>query len=1276
MRKILVAIFLSCAPALIAQQPTLSEKVEVRLIEIDAVVTDRKGNHIPGLKAEDFELFENGRPQPITNFTEVHDGVDVTATAAGARIEGAPAPRRQPRTIVILVDALPLRGRARRNLFADLNALVEKTMGEGDRGQVLTWHDRAGMRMLTPMTHARAEITTALAQAEAKLYPDPERRTDQADADWFREMAAIVEKDGTRFDGETHVTETAHQAATQDVSVMRRKTAAMQRVVAGVAEPTHRNVMIYVSGAFPINAGTRAYAGLQARTGVSEQADFDTGSMLEAITRTANSHGVILYALRPDLSSSTVSRISAATSPASFELNAEFGAAPVTPYLTDMGFESTLMQNDAQALKLITGPTGGTVAIGSAAIRDAVDRIAGDLDSYYTFAYRATADGSDRERRIEVKSRKRGHVVRTRSTILDRSDKTRARDLLVARLFELGTSGGQIDFEIQAGASIPGQGNQVVIPIELTIPVEQLQFEPEGEELAAKFSVLLVTGQDIGRITRLMDDSQTVVAPKDKQPSGVVRYQFDLTARAGQSMNVSIAVFDEKSGLAGTESIEVAGGEVRGDAVSSGTIADEAFREAMRRANEERKPVLVYFRPKRCRACTAFESEILPHPAIQRRLSELVFVTLSSTAGELAKVWKSREAGLGVFDRKGTFRLSFDGVPDLATLGIVLDDIEDVAPHIERAITAAENGRPHDGELDAAIALIILGRREEARAALDRAVAEGNPETRQYALVAHALLDAQDGRGERALRDLDAVIASALTPQIAGEAWLTIGLIHRMAKANDEAARAFANARDLLGEESRIAATSNDALSELENAADGSGPIRIVPPREQVVSGRVPVTTIVASAEIAAVAFTLDGVEVGRIRRPPFATTLDLGRVPEERTIGAIAFDGLGNEAGRDELTVNSGGERFWFRIVEPAAEAASGPTDVRMKLRVPVDQAVQSVTVSWNDEVRTVLTTPPWETNIRIPAGEVGVLRGVAHLADGQSAEDAVLLNASGLSERADVQLVELPVTVSDPEVALTASTISVREGGRRRTPESVQHPAESPLTVGFVIDTSGSMTNSLVNVQEAAIGFLESALSDRDRGFIVAFSSRARLVQSPTTDKARLREKMMSLRARGSTALYDAIAVGLLQLQGVKGRRALVVFTDGGDLTSRYGATDIAGLAKRTHVPIHLIATTPNHSKQRTAGGPRPDELRWGAMYRGLSRMAESTGGRGYMLDRLEELPAVYQKIGEALRSQFLVFVRAEPGRNENDWRNISIEMAARGITLYAPEGYYAPW
>jgi Ca-activated chloride channel homolog len=392
----------------------------------------------------------------------------------------------------------------------------------------------------------------------------------------------------------------------------------------------------------------------------------------------------------------------------------------------------------------------------------------------------------------------------------------------------------------------------------------------------------------------------------------------------------------------------------------------------------------------------------------------------------------------------------------------------------------------------------------------------------------------------------------------------------------------------------------------------------------------------------------------------------------------AIAYDGLGIQLGRDELTLNEGGERFWFRLSEPREGTASGPTPVRMTLRAPSPQVVQRVTLLWNDVVRAVLTSPPWQASIDIPAEELGILRGVALLDDGRTAEDAVLLNARGQLEHAFVQLVELPVTVSGgngAEASLSRNEIQVREGNRRRTIDSIQHAADAPLTLGVIIDTSGSMLQNLAEVQEAAIGFLDKVLTSRDRAFVVAFSSRASLVQPATSDKAALEQSILRLRARGSTALYDAIAVGLLQLEGVKGRRALVVFTDGADRTSRYGASDIADLARRTHVPIHLIAAPPDRNSQsRTLPGAQG--LEWGAMFRGLSTLAQSTGGSAYRLDRLENLPQVYQQIETALHSQFLVFVRTDPGTSENEWRNIKVDIATRGVKVHAPEGYYAPW
>ena len=316
----------------------------------------------------------------------------------------------------------------------------------------------------------------------------------------------------------------------------------------------------------------------------------------------------------------------------------------------------------------------------------------------------------------------------------------------------------------------------------------------------------------------------------------------------------------------------------------------------------------------------------------------------------------------------------------------------------------------------------------------------------------------------------------------------------------------------------------------------------------------------------------------------------------------------------------------------------------------------------------------------VTIEEGEIGVLGAVAELEDGRTSEDAVLLNARGVGGRADVQLVELPMTIASrsgvtPEIA--ADRIVVREGGKVRRVASIATAAETPLTIGLLIDVSASMQKSLLDVQEAAIGFLESALGPRDRAFVITFDTRARIVQRATSDVSQLRRQIMTLRPDGLTAIHDAMVLGLLQFEGIKGRRAMVVFTDGLDLTSEYDAGDVRELARRVHVPIHVIASTPGVAARLRSEGPsrnaRPNKE---PGHEELGRIARSTGGSFQALDYLDELGHLYARIEASLRAQILAFVRTDPGTRENEWRPIRVEVKGGDLEIFAPEGYYAAW
>lgn len=655
--------------------------------------------------------------------------------------------------------------------------------------------------------------------------------------------------------------------------------------------------------------------------------------------------------------------------------------------------------------------------------------------------------------------------------------------------------------------------------------------------------------------------------------------------------------------------------------------SDAAWRELLARAAGERKPVVVLLRTADCERCDALEQTTLKHPTIERRLPSVVF-----------GIVPGNENAVALYDRGGREHARWPIVPDTMDLGILLDAAAAVAPHLERAV---ELGGA-EGELEIATALARLGRFRDARAALAKPRAARGAETRQRALLAEAMLDANEGKSAQALAEVERIAAAPATPDVAGEAANVMAAIRRA----------------------------------LEPATRLRGAIRILPPARQVVSGRHVVRTHVATAGIARVVFSLDGREVARVNRPPFSAAIDFGAVPERHAIRVAAFDRKGTEIAHDERVVNEAGETFWLRLTEPREGPAEGRVLVRMNVRVPPLRRVRRVVLSWNDAERAVLTAAPWEVAVEIPDGQVGVLRAVAELDDGRTSEDAVLLNAGGFAEHANVQLAELPITLLSRRGAvpeLTPGDIVVREGNRVRPVESIAAAAETPLTVGLLIDVSASMHKMLPDLQEAAIRFLDAVLGERDRAFVVAFDSRARLVQPATSDKARLREQIMRLRPEGLTALHDAMVLGLLQFEGIKGRRAMIVFTDGVDRTSEYDVGGVSELARRVNVPIHFF-TSMSWSLDIAAGAggtwvsdpPDPE----------LFALARRTGGTSHTLQELGELPAAYARIEQALRAQILAFVRTDPATRENEWRPVKVEVKGAAVQVLAPEGYYATW
>lgn len=361
-------------------------------------------------------------------------------------------------------------------------------------------------------------------------------------------------------------------------------------------------------------------------------------------------------------------------------------------------------------------------------------------------------------------------------------------------------------------------------------------------------------------------------------------------------------------------------------------------------------------------------------------------------------------------------------------------------------------------------------------------------------------------------------------------------------------------------------------------------------------------------------------------------------------------------------------------RIVSPAGGKAIGPVDVEVDLDLPKDRRLERLEIFWNDELAATLYAPPYRHRVNVPRDRpVGYLRASARLDDGTLAEDAVLLNSTAVGERLDVRLIELYVVVTDragrPVRGLARDDFRLLQDGREQAIAGFDDAGASPLALGLAFDSSASMFLKLPDVREAARTLLTGGLSSRDRALLVDFDTEPRLVTGMTGSLDSVSAGLDTLRADGNSDLFEAIVFSLQKLQGVAGRKALVVYSDGIGEGERMSWRDCIREARRSNVPIYLIVTN-----QQAAQAAESGALESLNGYAGrLHQLAAATGGRAFFVMPSQNLREVYTTILQELRSQYLLTYYPRNGAPEV-WRKVQVELKKRGFQARTVSGYYA--
>ncbi|MCG8459102.1 MAG: VWA domain-containing protein [Holophagales bacterium] len=458
-----------------------------------------------------------------------------------------------------------------------------------------------------------------------------------------------------------------------------------------------------------------------------------------------------------------------------------------------------------------------------------------------------------------------------------------------------------------------------------------------------------------------------------------------------------------------------------------------------------------------------------------------------------------------------------------------------------------------------------------------------------------------------------------------------------------------------------------DRLAEANaTISTGETSIRILSLPDILHVGRLRVEARTRGEGIDRVAFQLNGRPVMSKSRPPYSVELDLGDKPRIHRLEAVALDAEGNRVATDEVMVNSGPHRFDIRLIEPQrGRTYVESVRVHAEVDVPEGEILDRVELFLNDTRVTTLYQPPFEQPLllgdAVNGDRVSYIRALAFLRNGDQAEDVQFINAPDFVDEMRVSFVALYTTVLDKRgnfiEDLEVDDFEVLEEGRMQSLRRFEHMRDLPIRAGLVIDTSLSMAAILEDVERAAYQFLENVMTERDRAAIISFADEPRLRVRFTGDQQVLAGGLAGLDAEGETALFDSIIFTLHYFSGLKGKRAMIVLTDGEDSMSKYAFDDAVEFARRTGVAIYIIGLD-----MRTN---QPDARSK------LIRLARETGGETFFIDHVHALERVYDSIQTELRSQYLL---AYQSSSEDDgFREVEVRMLAKGLEAKTIRGYY---
>jgi VWFA-related protein len=538
--------FASCVIAILFLVPTMFAQEtappvkEPPVAMLSLVVTDSRGNHVPALMKDDFELAIGGTPVDVRKFSE--------RGAAGSSAG-------EMRRIAVLFDGTTLSAAARRQAVDALHGFLTRTLRPGDLAAILSGGQ--SLRAMTGWTADMKEIDAALQQVSSES-STPLANSQAAAEKRIREIAIDIQQAGESnhtfytfdalIDAARAYAAASYRDAEQTLSVI---TSAL-----GLFTPRTRNVLIVAGGGLPRTPGAGVFQyvetlrtnaqrgvmgadlqeGAQRSSPMGESSSYDLTILFNSFSTRAWRRGIVFYAISSDIAEDAGSSIDAAQ--AGDRLAAFTNAA-----------------TRFAGYQMLADDTGGVAFVGRSAT-DALNRIASDLESFYTVGVHPTAPISGKQAvAVKVKNGYNVRVARGSAGIGTPADVMESR--VIANQIIKPTDNA-LGISLNAAPPVI-DGERRLVTVDVVIPIRNLKLVSEGNNVAGAFTVFIATGDSVGHSSNVSRQTKEIRWPADvamRAGDKALTFRVNVVLQPGRSQ-ISVGVMDEKSQEQGFDRLSV-----------------------------------------------------------------------------------------------------------------------------------------------------------------------------------------------------------------------------------------------------------------------------------------------------------------------------------------------------------------------------------------------------------------------------------------------------------------------------------------------------------------------------------------------------------------------------------------------------------------------------------------------------------------------------------------------------------------------------------------------